>query len=174
MKDFSQDENVLKTNNKFALCTKKPDEIFQLFNEEMKSENASKSIRLIDQFSKSFAESDKHKPIFQLEGIALLYALDHFRLDILRAPLSVLVTDSRVAFLLFSGKVQQSCKKLINNVPKQEHKCSNADMFSNSPAKMQQRSSSGYREECSNVPKQLQESNTERLPGYSTIQLLSF
>ena len=114
LEDFIQGEDVLKTNNKFALCTKKPDEIFQLFNEEMKSENASKSIRLIDQFSKSFAESDKHKPIFQLEGIALLYALDHFRLDILRAPLSVLVTDSRVAFFLFSGKVQQSCKKLIN------------------------------------------------------------
>ena len=38
--------------------------------EGIKSETASKSIRLIDKFSKSFAESNKHKPIFQLEGNA--------------------------------------------------------------------------------------------------------
>ena len=65
--DFILDENTLKTNNKFALATKKPGEIFELFNKEIKSENASRKIRLIDQFSKSFAECDKHKPIYQLE-----------------------------------------------------------------------------------------------------------
>jgi len=30
--DFILDENTLKTNNKFALATKKPGEIFELFN----------------------------------------------------------------------------------------------------------------------------------------------
>jgi len=45
--DFILDENTLKTNNKFALATKKPGEIFELFNREIKSENASRKIRLI-------------------------------------------------------------------------------------------------------------------------------
>ena len=81
--DFN--ENTLKSNNKFALSTKKPEEIFELFNREIKSENASRKIRLVDQFSKTFAECDKHKPFYQLEGMALLYALDHFRLEILRS-----------------------------------------------------------------------------------------
>ena len=33
--DFNLNENTLKTNNKFALSTKKPEEIFELFNKEI-------------------------------------------------------------------------------------------------------------------------------------------
>jgi len=40
-------KTLWKTNNKFALATKKPGEIFELFNREIKSENASRKIRLI-------------------------------------------------------------------------------------------------------------------------------
>ena len=45
--DFNLNENTLKTNNKFALSTKKPEEIFELFNKEINSEYASRKIRLV-------------------------------------------------------------------------------------------------------------------------------
>ena len=45
--DFNLNENTLKTNNKFALSTKKPQAIFELFNKEIKSEYASRKIRLV-------------------------------------------------------------------------------------------------------------------------------
>ena len=112
--DFTQGEYNLKSNNRFAFESRSTDEIFKLFNEEIKSDKASKSIRLVDQFSKSFAKADKNRPIFELEAISILHALNHFKRDICNAKLNIIANDSRVSFFLFSSKVQQSCKKLIN------------------------------------------------------------
>ena len=80
--DFTHRDHNLKSNNRFAFESRSTDEIFKLFNAEIQSEHASKSIRLVDQFSKSFAHSDRNRPIFELEAISVLHALDHFRRDI--------------------------------------------------------------------------------------------
>ena len=57
--------------------------------------------------------SDKNRPIFELEAISILHALDHFKRDICNAKLNIIANDSRVSFFLLVLKYSNLAKNLL-------------------------------------------------------------
>ena len=113
LNDYKRGNFELKANNKGLDLDTDPKIILETFHRELKNGTAKKNIKIIDQFSKSFPAVDQHQPIFLKEASAILNALDAFKIYIKSSPLTLICSDSRVSYFLFSKKVQDSTKKFI-------------------------------------------------------------
>ena len=113
LKMFNDDMSLLRPNNKISAQNTNPKKVFEQFKAALNNETAKKHIKISSQFSKSIPKSDQHQAIYLKESAALLYSLEAFKNDIKGSPLTIVVTDSRVAWFMFNPEVQNSSKKLI-------------------------------------------------------------
>jgi hypothetical protein len=88
------------------------EEISDAVKAMLKNKTSQKStLKVIGYYSKVFAEADAHRPIFELELMALIGALDNFRPYISPAPACVVFIDSRTAYFLCQAGTYKSALK---------------------------------------------------------------
>ena len=114
LEDFQQKNTTIIASKCLQLAHMGSDVILAKFKEDMKSNTCLQNIRLISLYSKSISPSDISAPIHLKETLSILYCADYFSPYILSAPLSVLLTDSKVSVFLFSPKVGESRKRILN------------------------------------------------------------
>jgi len=101
--------------SKFVELARMPaDVILKRFKEDMKAGKSIPTIRLVGLFSRAIPEVDRAAPIHLKEAIAILYSAHHFSTYISSAPLSILLSDSKVMCFLFAPKVGESRKRILN------------------------------------------------------------
>ena len=97
-------------NLMFSQCSEET--ILSMFQESLKSASANKNIRIVAQFSKTISTLDMAKPIYIKEISSLLYGLEYFQRFINASKLTLLVSDSKIAFFLFNSNIHNSVKKI--------------------------------------------------------------
>ena len=93
--------------------TEDPNLIYKYFLKSVKNKDSKAKVKLQGHFSKTIPKTDRHLPIFQLEGMALVNCLWHFRYEIERSKLTLILTDSRPIFYLFSKTMQESSRRIL-------------------------------------------------------------
>ena len=86
--------------------------IYEKFHLLLKNEDAKMpKLRLVGYHAKLLGPIQKVEPIYSSEALAILEALEHFKQFIDRSPITILLTDSTVAFYMFNAKICESVKK---------------------------------------------------------------
>ena len=102
----------LYTNKDLLMSNCTEAKVLALFQDALKSASASQNIRIVGQFSKTISAVDMARPIYIKEITALLYGLESFSKYIANSKLTLLVSDSKVAYFLFHADIHRSVKKI--------------------------------------------------------------
>ena len=111
--DFLFESWTLRSNRRGCVNSMSKNQILDNFMKNLKIGKMNKNVRLTSQFSKAFAKPDRASPIYIKESLALLQGLSYFNKEIKETPLTLLLTDSKIATFLFNRDVQNSSKKLM-------------------------------------------------------------
>jgi hypothetical protein len=90
--------------------------LFHNKNLEFSIESIRGKVQIIAFLAKSCGDKFKDRPILDLEGFAILVALESFQ-KYVSGSKTILLTDSRVLYYLFHQKIGDSCVKIKRWVP---------------------------------------------------------